>query len=70
MLRYRLLYFRLDVQKNFFSERAVVKSPSLDVFSTCADVALRDMLSGHGGDQLTLGLGDLRDCYLSISLVI
>jgi len=40
------------------------------VFNTCADVALRDMLSGHGGDQLTLGLGDLRDCYLSISLVI
>ncbi len=37
-----------------------VGSPSLEVFQSCGDVALRDMVSGHGGGGLMVGLGDLR----------
>ena len=47
------------MRKDFFSERAVlqwhrlhrevVESPSLEVFQSRVDVALRAMGSGHGG---------------------
>ena len=61
----------MDVRrKNFFSERAVlqwhrlhrevVESPSLEVFQSRVDVALGNMVSGHGGDGLVVGLDDHR----------
>ena len=56
--------FGLNVQNNFFSRRVVrhwhrlpgrvVESPSLEVFKNHGDVAMRDVVSGHGGDGLRL----------------
>jgi len=40
-----------------------VESLSLEVFKKRADVAPRDMVSGHGGDGLIVGLDDLRDLF-------
>jgi len=39
--------------------REVVQSSSLEVFKKREDVTQRDMVSGHGGDGLMIGLGDL-----------
>ena len=34
----------------------VVESPSLEVFEKRVDVALKDVVSGHGGGGLVVGL--------------
>ena len=41
----------------------VVESLSLEVFKNCGDVALRDVVSGHGGDGLMIGLHGLRGLF-------
>jgi len=59
----------LDIRKHLFSEkvvlqwhrlpREVVQSLPLEVFTNHVDVALRDVISGHGEDWLMVGLDDL-----------
>ena len=39
--------------------QGVVESPSLGAFRSCGDVALRDVVSGHGGGGMMIGLHDL-----------
>jgi len=43
--------------------RKVVGSPSVEAFEKSVNVALRDMVSRHGGDGLVAGLGDLRGLF-------
>ena len=54
--------FSLYIRKHFFSDRAVRQwhrlprevVEFLEVFKNRVDVALRDAVSGHGGDRLGL----------------
>ena len=41
----------------------MVGLPSLEVFKSHVDVALRNMVSGHGGDGLMVGLDDLTGLF-------
>jgi len=43
--------------------REVVGSPSLEMLKSHVAVALRDVVSGHGGDALMVGLGDLSGLF-------
>jgi len=43
--------------------REVVQSTSLEAFKRRADVALRDVVSGHGGGGLMVGLGHLSGLF-------
>jgi len=43
--------------------REMVESLSLEVLKNCGDVALRDVVSGHGGDRLGVGLGELSGLF-------
>ena len=43
--------------------REVRESPSLGMFRSHVDVALRDVVSGHGGDGLVVGLDGLSGLF-------
>jgi len=40
-----------------------VESPSLEVLENCVDVALKDVVSGHGWDGPIVVLDDLRSLF-------
>lgn len=59
----------MDIWTNFFSEtvmrhwnrlpKDMVESLSLEAFKNRVDVALKDVVIGHGGGGLAVGLDDL-----------
>ena len=63
----------MSFRKNFFSEgvmrhwnrlpREGMESLIMEVFKKHVDIALRDVVGGHGGDGLTVGLGDLSGLF-------
>jgi len=49
--------------------RDLVESSSLEAFEEHVDVALRLTVSGHGGEGLVVGLGELR-CIFQPSKIL
>ena len=43
--------------------REVVQSLPMEMFKNHGDVALRNVVTGHGGGGLTVGLSDLRGFF-------
>lgn len=43
--------------------KEVGESPCQEVFKKCADLALKDVVSGHGGDGLTDRMGDINGLF-------
>lgn len=41
----------------------VVESLSLEAFKNCGNMALKDTISGHGGNGLLVGLDGLRGLF-------
>lgn len=50
------LFTQREVKRRQRLPREVVKSQSQDVFKKCVNVSLRDVVSGHSGDGLAIGL--------------
>ena len=66
------MWFRLGIRKHFFSARVLQRhrlprelgrSLSLEAFKNRVDVAPRDVVRGHGGEGLVVGLDDLSGLF-------
>ena len=58
----------MDIRKNLFSESMVrhwnrLPSKVLEGYKKHVDVALKDLVTGHGSVGLTVGLDDLRGLF-------
>ena len=58
-IRKKLFFKR--VKRNW--NKKVVESKSVGVFKKCVDIALRDIVGGHGWDRLMVGLGGLSGLF-------
>lgn len=70
--------FKLDIWKNFSARvvwqwhrlpRDMVESLPLGVFKKRVGVVLRNVVSENGGDELTVGLGDLRGLFQTLMIL-
>ena len=58
------IYSQERVMRHWYRlPREGMESPSLEAVKKCGDVALRDTVSGHGGDGLMVGPGDLSGLF-------
>jgi len=67
-IKFRQGRFKLDIRKNLFSESMVrhwnrLPSKVLEGYKKHVDVALKDLVTGHGSVGLTVGLHDLRGLF-------